>query len=579
MFTKEYSLIRKFVFVLALLSLFSIGAQVFAEQQEASGQEELFEMPLEELMKIEVDTVYGASRYEQKTTQAPASVTIITADDIRNYGYRTLADILRSAVGFYTSYDRSYERIGVRGFSLPGDENTRVLILLDGNRLNENVRGHGAIGKEFILDVDLIDRVEIIRGPGSSLYGGNAIFGVINIITKKGRDFDGFELSGDLAVDDATDKFGAEKGRVTFGKEFDDGMDFLISGTLYGRDGRSLIIPKFSVVEGHGPTSNDDEKFYQLFTKLSGGNLTFEAAYSSRDKVIPTAPLGAVFEQQFQQRKEDAFGFAQLTYNREFSDTFSMLARASYNYAKHRRPLWYAGITAFRPPTMYELYYEDAYLSQTPAGTLESETIETYEAVLEHYFKPDLRGSLSVFHYQLHDSIDRIDMEDTWENRSTIKALGFEAELQKKWASGMTGRVSYSLVDTGSDEVPTFERMEEDGEVWQEFAGYKPGKILNSPSHLFKLNLLAPLVKDKVFAGFETQYTSGRKTILGGKTAGSFVANLTLNFLNITEGMDCSFGIYNLFNQSYVEPAWADNELETIPQDGRWFMFNLRYRF
>jgi iron complex outermembrane receptor protein len=235
--------------------------------------------------------------------------------------------------------------------------------------------------------------------------------------------------------------------------------------------------------------------------------------------------------------------------------------------------------TAFRPPTLYELYYQDAYLGQSAAGTLESETITTYEAVLEHHFKPDLRGSLSVFHYQLNDSIDRIDMEDTWENRSTIKALGFEAELQKKWASGMTGRVSYSLTDTGSEEVPTFERMEEDGEAWQEFVGYGSGRILNSPSHLFKLNLHAPLVKDKVFAGFETQYVSGRKTILGGKTAGSFVANLTLNLLNITEGMDCSFGIYNLFNESYGEPAWADNELETIQQDSRWFMFNLRYRF
>ena len=75
---------------------------------------------LEELADLEIDSVYGASMYLQKVTEAPSSVTIITADDIERYGYRTLADILRSVRGFYITNDRNYSYLGVRGFSRPG---------------------------------------------------------------------------------------------------------------------------------------------------------------------------------------------------------------------------------------------------------------------------------------------------------------------------------------------------------------------------------------------------------------------------------------------------------------------------
>ncbi len=88
------------------------------------------DLTIEQLMEIEVATVYGASKFAQKVTQAPASVNIVTREDIQRYGYRTLADTLRSMPGFYTAYDRSYAYAGIRGFSMPGDYNTRVLLLV-----------------------------------------------------------------------------------------------------------------------------------------------------------------------------------------------------------------------------------------------------------------------------------------------------------------------------------------------------------------------------------------------------------------------------------------------------------------
>src|SRR5205823_9088176 len=104
---------------------------------------------------------------------------------------RTLADILQSVRGLQVSYNRNYSFVGVRGFNR-GDFNSRVLLLVDGHRINNSLSDGAFIGTEFILDVDLIDRVEVIRGPGSSLYGNNAFFGVVKVITRKGRDMSGY---------------------------------------------------------------------------------------------------------------------------------------------------------------------------------------------------------------------------------------------------------------------------------------------------------------------------------------------------------------------------------------------------
>jgi iron complex outermembrane receptor protein len=90
-------------------------------------------------MRTEVGTVYGASKFQQKVTDAPASVTIVTAEEIRKYGYRTLAEVLRSVPGLFVDYDRNYSYVGLRGFSRPGDYSSGILLLIDGHRTNDNV--------------------------------------------------------------------------------------------------------------------------------------------------------------------------------------------------------------------------------------------------------------------------------------------------------------------------------------------------------------------------------------------------------------------------------------------------------
>ena len=131
--------------------------------------------------------VYSASMHLQPSADAPSSVTVITAAEIQEQGYRTLAAILESVRSFYVTYDRNYSSLGVRGFERPGDFNTRVLLLVDGHRMNDNVYDEAMIGTEFPIDIDMIQRVEIVRGPASSLYGSNALLAVINIVTDKRR--------------------------------------------------------------------------------------------------------------------------------------------------------------------------------------------------------------------------------------------------------------------------------------------------------------------------------------------------------------------------------------------------------
>ena len=144
----------------------------------AQGAQELTEMSLDQLLDI---PVVSASRFEQKSSETPSTVSVVTQDDIRQYGWRTLGEVLRSLRGFYVHYDRGYEYVGTRGFARPQDFNTRVLLLVDGHRMNDAVYDTAYIGTDSIIDLDLVDHIEVIRGPGSSIYGSNALFGVINV--------------------------------------------------------------------------------------------------------------------------------------------------------------------------------------------------------------------------------------------------------------------------------------------------------------------------------------------------------------------------------------------------------------
>ena len=307
---------------LFLAFLFSIAA----EKANCAGQEsipDLSEATLEQLGNVKV---YGASKHLQAAGDAPSSVTVITADKIQKYGYRTLADVLKTVPGFFVTNDRNYSSVGVRGFARPGDYNTRILLLVDGHRLNDDIYDEAMIGTEFPINIDLIQRMEVIRGPVSSLYGSNALFAVINIVTRRGRDIDGLELSADAA------SFNTSSGTITYGRKLKE-LEFLISGTFYGSRGHnSLFFPEFNTPQtnyGIAIHADDDQVGSSLAT-ISFRDFTLQGVYGTREKGIPTAPYGTIFNDSGT-RTTDSHFYLDLRYQHTFANSWDVLARTFYD--------------------------------------------------------------------------------------------------------------------------------------------------------------------------------------------------------------------------------------------------------
>lgn len=664
--------------IFVLLSLDSrIGPTAFGRQENRRQPDGLFDLSLEELMEVDVDTVYSASKYEQKVSEAPSSITIITADEIRRYGYRTLGEALRSVPGFYINHDRNYTYLGVRGFRRPGDYDTRVLLLVDGHRANENVGDSPFFGTQFVVDIDLVERIEIIRGPGSSLYGSNALLGVINVITKRGKALNGVELSGELASADT------HKGRISYGTTWGDASDLLVSGTLYDSGGQRLYYAEFDdPATANGLVTNDDDRFENLFVKATVGDLSLIAAYNDSEKGVPTAPWDVVFGDR-RTRTYDETALVGLAYSHELSEKASIIARTAYHHynydgrwvydyseddtpylvvnkdywrgrfweselqvvvepiekhkvtvggefhynARQDQRVWdeeiylddsrdgsawglyvqdefqvlgdttlVAGVRydrydtfggtinprlalirnfdsdttlkllygrAFRAPNAYELYYHDGGYTQKAAQDLEPETIETYEAVLERHLTEHLRTSLSGFYYKMQDLIDQyVDPDDgliVFKNLDAVKAGGVELALNGHWDRGIRTRASYSYV-VAEDEAT--------GET-----------LVNSPKHLAKLNLMAPILDETLFAGLEVQYNGTSETLAGNDADDFVLTNLTLTYVSPSKQMEVSAGLYNLFDVEYAYPGFAEHTQDVIEQDGLMFRMKLTYRF
>ena len=309
---------------------------VLGAEEEPSTQptlSALFGKSVEEVLAMPIPSVGGASKWEQPITQAPSAVTVVTADEIKKYGHRTLADVLRSVRGLHVTYDRNYDFLGVRGFNR-GDFNNRVLVLVDGHRLNNNLSDGGPIGTDFILDVDLIQQVEVVRGPVATLYGNNAFFGIINVITRRGRDFHGVgaEVSADAG------SFDTYRGRVTwghlFGPSVEDGVEVLLSGSLYDSEGQEdLYFKEFDAPQTNNGIAEhaDDDTFKSGFATVRWRDFTVQTAYITREKVNPTAQYETAFNDA-RLRTTDDRGYVNLTFDHDFPDVFELTARLYYDW-------------------------------------------------------------------------------------------------------------------------------------------------------------------------------------------------------------------------------------------------------
>ncbi|MEQ1543896.1 TonB-dependent receptor [Methyloglobulus sp.] len=627
----------------------------------------------------DIPSVYSASKYEQKVTKAPASISIVTGDEIKKYGYRNFGAILSSLRGFYNTRDRNNGYVGARGFGLPSDFNSRVLLLIDGHRFNDNLFDAFDTSEAFPVDVDIIERVEVVRGPSSSLYGTSAVFGVINVITKRGRDQHGANIKYSYGSNDT------HKTSASYGNRFKNGLEAFVTGTFYDSQGyNKLFYKEFDAPSTNNglSTGNDSEQSRKLMAKASFGDFSFQGLHVDRTKDIPTASFNTQFNSHAQTFVDQA-NFVELKYDHTFENQLNVQSRLSYNNYRFRGDLpfsssptppsstsinknlfygewWRAELEAsklvwddhhitvggqyqgnfhqyltnffevapnsvpgsnvntyqwalfaqddysitdtlslnvgvrydyysifgstinprvgliyapwqsttfkllygqaFRAPNQFELNFSIPDV-QVKNRDLKPEKMDTVEFIIEHYFTRQLRTELNVFHTSITDNITSTTNSDSlvqYQNNRNVDSIGFETQIENTWGDGFQGRLSYS---------------------WQNTTDKKTGeRLTNSPEHMVKLNLIAPLWQDKVFVGFETQFMSSRKTPpkdangnKGGRVGDYVISNLTVYTQNWVKGLELSAGVYNLFDQRYFDPASADHKQNAIQQDGLQF--------
>ena len=165
--------------------------------------------------------VSSASKQPERANFAPALSTNLTAEDLRRYGIKTIAEAVDFlSLGVAASENLNGGEIGARGVLITGDRGSHFLLLVDGHTVNEQVRGSAWFGVGAGIPLDMVDHIEIIVGPGSVLYGSNAMLGLINVVTKRAKDYSGLKIVAESTMPlDLRLTVGGGRQFTLFGKE------------------------------------------------------------------------------------------------------------------------------------------------------------------------------------------------------------------------------------------------------------------------------------------------------------------------------------------------------------------------
>jgi iron complex outermembrane receptor protein len=218
---------------------------------------------------------------------------------------------------------------------------------------------------------------------------------------------------------------------------------------------------------------------------------------------------------------------------------------------------------AFRAPTAYELFYNDGGLSQTAPGSLSPETVRSLEVVAEHQIDDHWRVGASLYAADYDDLVALVgdDAADVvvFQNFSSARSYGMELRLEARWPGGFESSLSYAVQRT------------EDGD--------RRDRLINSPLQLARLNVIAPLWRERVFLGFELQYTDDRATWDGRGADAFFLANLALLYRPRGLPIEISAGVKNVLDEKYADPVSEEIPEATVEQDGRTFFVRAWLRF
>jgi len=266
----------------------------------------------------EDDVIISATRYIKSIEEAPASATVITSEQIRNMGARDLLDVLKTVPGIGISRITGYGLFGIESRGIKNENSQKVLIMIDGHRINEPNFGSATWVFNNLM-VENIKRVEVIRGPGSALYGANAFVAVINVVTKSAKDIDGIELLSGWG------SYDTQHHNILFGKEF---SKLKIAGTFdyFDTNGPSLHVDSDSIGRS-GHTDAWEEK-YDLGLKMSYGDFSFFGRYIDRDRGPYIGILNALNDDT---EIEVSHLLGELNYKRDIGENLHLLAKGYFD--------------------------------------------------------------------------------------------------------------------------------------------------------------------------------------------------------------------------------------------------------
>jgi len=270
--------------------LVALGIQALILAAPPGTQEAPDEESELELLFTHPEVVSGATKSQapEDLRDAPAVVTVLTAEDLAHWGVRTLSDVLNVVPECYIGGDDSYLLAGLRGFAQDGSFNDRILVLLDGHVLDEPFGAYVGVGSDLPLDFSMIERIEVISGPVSALYGSNAFFGAINIVTRHARGKTG-RVFGDWG------NVGFYRGTASWGNGSNGAEPWHVEtyATANSIDGElEQTNDALSTYSNRGKAGYDEhawDRNASAFVRASTGDLTVTGAAFSRRKGYSSA--------------------------------------------------------------------------------------------------------------------------------------------------------------------------------------------------------------------------------------------------------------------------------------------------
>jgi outer membrane receptor for ferrienterochelin and colicins len=284
--------------------------------------------------------VSAASREVESIEDAPASVSVISAAEIEAFRYPTLAEALRGQRGFALTSDSIYSNAAVRGLGQPNDYNNRLLILSDGATMNENILQQAFIGYDGRVDLGDVERIEIVRGAGSVLYGTGAVSGVVNMVPLTHE----LDTSARFELSLADGNVGRARGAFNVRLSDDAGVRGSVAVARSGGRDELLVFD----LDGDGETERNRAEGIERFEAVTGsvrawvGPLVVQAFYTARTISIPTGSFDTLFNRP-ENNYDDHRGLLEVRFEPRLSENVELRTRVHVNYTYFNLDYLYAG--------------------------------------------------------------------------------------------------------------------------------------------------------------------------------------------------------------------------------------------